>query len=156
MRLDQVAAVSREVELAGSTFRVSPLTLHQLAQLQAWLVHAVIHPLKAIRPYLEGLAADDRSQLLSLAYADARRWPPQVGTEEANSLLFSPAGQAEFLYVVLSRHHPDMTREAARDLAGRMSVEEFGVLSRAANGKMDVDGDDEVAENDVGKSSGAK
>lgn len=107
-----------EVEVGGRTWRFGELPLAALARLQSWIRANTPHPVEAIAGRLAGLAGVDRERLLDRAAAEARDWPPPIGSNAASAaLLGNEPGVVEVLYEGLIVHQPDATRADARSLA---------------------------------------
>jgi hypothetical protein len=106
-----------EISIGGRIYYFSELPLACRARLQSWIQSKTPHPMEAVKAHVEGLDTDDRQYLLNEARKEAQDWPPDIGSPRGKILLLgTDAGQAETLYVGLTVHQPDMTREAAHKL----------------------------------------
>lgn len=112
------------VTIGGREYSFSRLTIGLKAKLQAYLRRTVPHPIDAIKPYLDGLEAEDRAALLEGARQDAKRWPPDIGTPAGMiALTQADDGTIELLALALSMHHPEMTRSDAERLKNDLERE---------------------------------
>lgn len=123
--LDELTAAPRRMKLAGIEFTIAPLELREWGELQAWFKDNVTSPLQAVAPGLDLLPEPERKAAMSAALVKQLRWPPRVATEEwLDSISNTTGGDAMFLWVVLRKHHPEITLEQANRLSSRASAEE--------------------------------
>lgn len=123
--LDELTAAPRRMKLAGIEFTVAPLELREWGELQAWFKDNVPSPLASVAKGVELLPDAERKEILSGAMERQLRWPPRVATEEwFNAISAATGGDAMFLWVVLRKHHPEITIEQANRLSERASAEE--------------------------------
>jgi hypothetical protein len=140
MALDLLCGSPTEIDLGGKSFRVGPLKLRELGELQAFVRKVVPKPTEAVKPLLEGLTADERKALLAEARAEERHWPPAIGTRAGNApVLTTPEGQRLFLRVLIGKHQPGFSNEDAEELMGILAEEDFGVLVGLAFGDEGTD-----------------
>jgi hypothetical protein len=121
----------RRVRLAGQDYEVSELTFADVARIQAWLNRASPCPMDDARDRIDGLDGPERRKILLETYQALKSWPPRYGDPEASELLQTEGGAAEFLFVALSRHQPDFTRDDAMVMAPLLTASEWEELSRA-------------------------
>lgn len=118
-----------EIELGGRTFKLSPLTVADLGELQAWVLAQLPDPIAVARQLAEGQPAEIAKEILLSAYEDTRNGARRLGSAEANAALKSLAGFRELLYLHGRKHHPEMTREAWEALLTAALRDEITVLS---------------------------
>lgn len=122
------------VTLAGEPYKVSELTLGDLATLQSWLRQAAGDPLRDLPPApLDPEPATRRNRLLD-AWRRAKAWPPLVGSDDDVIWLDSPEGRAVFLVLCLGKHDPTMDAEKASGLAAALTAAEWAAVRRVAWG----------------------
>lgn len=121
------------VAIGGREYRFSEVPIGRLADLQDFLRRTLPHPIDAIKPHLDGLAAADRQSLLEAARREGRSWPPQAGTAAGTAaLLATEAGQVEALFAGLSVHHAGLSREDAARLYHQLGRDAARAQARAA------------------------
>jgi hypothetical protein len=102
------------VTIEGRQYGFSELTGEKRADLQAYLRRTTPHPIEAVKPHLDGLSPADRQSLLEGARRAAMDWPPNLDDASGMVALTSrTAGQIEALFVGLTMHHPELTRDDA-------------------------------------------
>jgi hypothetical protein len=131
--LARLTAAERTITLGGRPFRVSPLNFKDFGVLQGWIKDRSPHPVSAIRGHLEGLTESQQAVLLKAAAAMALKWPPRVGSEEANALLGTPEGLTFQLWVVLNKHQA-IAIEEVEELMGSITEEEYVRQSEIVEG----------------------
>lgn len=123
--LDELTAAPRRLTLAGIEFTVAPLELREWGELQAWFKDNVDSPLKAIASALALLPEAERREALAGAMDRQLRWPPRVATEEwLNAISATTGGDAQFLWTVLRKHHPEITLDQANRLSEKATAAE--------------------------------
>jgi len=162
---DQQVGAPRDFALAGRVFPVSGLTPYQLGQLEAFLKDAIPSPLSEFRALVAegGFAPEERAELFKAAkdrmepqYTQdgfqTGGWPPTFNSAEGQRVLFNGAGLAHFLWVVLSKHTPALTRDDAATLAPHLTVSDLARLSElisVANPGADETTDSEAPRDDL-------
>lgn len=142
-----------ELTIDGTPYTFSELRMGGHGQLQAFLnrlpapaiprqdVSGVADALLPGPDVLDTLDPPDRLALVQKAMQDAGRmvasqlresraeaggWPPQVFSREGlHALTTAEGGPAELLYVMLRQHHPETTRQKAREMADGMRIADF-------------------------------
>lgn len=122
----------RTVTLDGRQYPVGKLRPADLGRIQAWFKEVVPNPLAEAKRFGEGLNDEVAKHLFTLAWEDAKNWPPQFGSDQATNLLCGPDGQAFFLHLVIGRHLPSFTLEDAQALTQRIDLDEFLAVQRLA------------------------
>ncbi len=103
--------------ILGKDYRFGEFRIEDLAELQAWIRKNVPHPLASIKDSLVGLPAEDRHYVLDRARAEAKSWPPQIGTPAGSlAMIGTIEGQIETLYRGLLIHQPETTPASAKKL----------------------------------------
>jgi hypothetical protein len=125
----------REFALGGRTFLVTSLTEAEKGQLQAWLKARHPGPLGALDDAtLARFGPANRRALIDAAVAQARSWPPRVGSQAWwDAMDTVEGGGAKFLHLVLSRANPFSEAEAA-ELNRTLELDEFLPLMAHAMG----------------------
>jgi hypothetical protein len=145
MHLDQLDdRPELTVRIGGEDYHFSEVPIAALAGLQSWIRAHVPHPLDAIKGHLDGLAAEDRRELLESARREARQWPPQAGTAAGTAaLLATEAGQVEALRAGLAVHRPGTTADDARRIYRTLTraAARSAAAARRAGRPADEDGD---------------
>jgi hypothetical protein len=144
MDLATLTNAPREVTLAGKVYKVSALTLAEWGELQAWLKDNVPDPVeRALAQLAKAKAAgvdvqpEDRLALLKEARIEAKAWPPRVATTAWIEAIESVGnGVAMYVFVVLRKHQPGITLEAAKAIANDpdLTVPEMTTFARRALG----------------------
>ena len=120
------------IRSGGKEYNCGAIWQKERAELDAWLMKRVPHPLDAIKNHLEGLPASVVTDLTRAARQDAKHWPPQVGTAEGTeALLSTPGGQIEMLRVALQKFHSGATEVDAERLFHAMNQESFYLKRQA-------------------------
>lgn len=109
------------VKIGEIEYEFSEMPISHMKQLQDWIRKNSVHPVEAIKPHLRGLDPEVQVGLLDKARVEAKDWPLQIGTSRGVSTLLSgEAGQIEALFVALSVHQPQTTREQTLDIYKRL------------------------------------
>lgn len=130
-----LSAAPVEITIDGAAYKVGPLKIRELGLLQAWVKTQVPHPIEAIKPHLTGLPEVVQIAMAESARQEAKSWPPQVGSIEANRLFSGADGEKELLFVILSKYQPHLTRADTDAMADRLSLAEFKAIADVAFGK---------------------
>ena len=116
MDLSVLVNAPREITLAGKSYLVSALTLKEWGALQAYLKDRAVNPVVAALGQLSAakaagirIADEDRTALFIQAKAEAKPWPPMVGSNLWFDSLISTEGASALLYWV------DPPQASARD-----------------------------------------
>lgn len=117
----------RTVTIDGRDFRVAKIGPREFGELQQWLADNTPNPKDEARRYMEGLPEAVQIHMWDKALDASRDWPPQLsGNPSAlQQLLTSDSGQTAFLYAILRKTTPGITRDEAARLAGTLG---FGDL----------------------------
>lgn len=111
------------VTLDGQEYRVGHLTYDDWGELIAWIKAHVPSPLAVLKSAdLSGLEESHRKELLTIAFAEARNWPPRTGSAAWFRALDTPDGHAELLRVILGKFQPAITTERCKALAPRVDT----------------------------------
>lgn len=132
------------VTISEKEYHFSEFTIDALAELQSWVRKHTPHPIDEIKEHLDGLPAEDRRYLLDKARADAKDWPPKVGTPAgALALLGSPEGQIETIYRGLLTHQPHTTIDDARAIYRTLvKAKAEGTITKVVGVLFGLDPDD--------------
>lgn len=134
--LASLAATPRTIILGDSEYKISPFRLRDLSELAAYLKDVVPHPVAAMRPALEGMSSEDKALAFQGAFVEARSWPPGVDSDQGQQVLvYTQAGRAKLVYVILSRHQPELTPDDALKIADSLTVDQFERITSLASGK---------------------
>ena len=109
--LSAIAGAPIEVKLGGDTYRLSPLTHGDLAELEEWAQGRIIG---VARRAADGLSAEDRRALLG----DAAKYAASIdmSSPEAAKLLATAEGSCRMVWLSLRHNHHDLTLEQVKDL----------------------------------------
>jgi hypothetical protein len=159
---DQQSGAPRTFALAGREFPVSGLTPYQLGLFEAHLKDVVPSPLAEFRALVRGddtFTPDERRQLFDAARAAAEPqydgggfqisgWPPAFNSRVGQQVLFHGTGIGYFLFVVLSKHTPGLTRAEAEALAPHFTIDDLRRLTELIQVRP-PDGDDATESDDT-------
>lgn len=121
------------VTIGGRPFLASELRLGDLSLLSAYVKSLVPSPYDVAEPFLASNPGGIHwKRLLAETYEAQRDWPPDLSSEEADSVLSTADGYAYFAWVVLRREHPGMTSEGAKILIAAATLAEYRRLVRVA------------------------
>ncbi len=123
----------RILNLAGCDFRVGKISPRDLGDLQAWLKREAPDPREKVAELMRGQADAVALEMWRQASAAAEAWPPPLDSPQGRSLLLSPEGMSQLLWIALRRHTPGFSLDAARELADRITPEEFLDVQRAVS-----------------------
>lgn len=106
MALDFLTGATQPFEVAGQTFQVGPIRLAEIGQLMKYIRLHAVKPTEIVRQNRDLIDPEDWKRAVTEAVAEeTNNWPPSVGSEEGNRILFAQyEGQREFVRVVLSKH----------------------------------------------------
>ena len=154
MNLDQLTNAPREIWLGGNdgrTYLVSALELGEWGALQCWLKEVAPDPVAHALDQLARAASQDmaineagKRELMRQARADARIWPPKVGTRAWFDLLEeTDGGTIRFLWVALRKHQKSFGLDDAAKLEKTMTTEQStevicGALGMESPAKKDA------------------
>jgi hypothetical protein len=136
----QATQATEPVALAGDTYPVRQLSLKEWAALHGWLKSTTPNPLRlaaAAVAELAGMGAplDDagRDALYSHAQAEARAWPPPIGSAAwLRAVNGTPDGAARFVQMALAGGGTELDLVVAQQLVDRASGAELNELLRVA------------------------
>ena len=123
------------VDAGGWHWLITPLTLREMARLEAWVEAHAPHPMRAAAEQLAALPAELREVAVKESVkATYRDWPPAYGGEVATKLLYSTMrGRAEVLQLVLDRPANSGNLDA-ETLLDAITEDEFAALAAALHG----------------------
>lgn len=120
--------VPREFTLAGKAYSVTPLTEKEKGQLQAWLKARHPGPLGALDDAtLSRFSPANQKKMIDAAVAQAKAWPPRVGSLPWWEAMDHVGGGARFLHAVLSRAN-EIGMDEAEELNQSLSQDEVNPL----------------------------
>lgn len=114
----------------GRTYAVRPLAPAAVQELEQLIRRTAPDPLDRVKRVVEGMPPDLAKHVWDQQTRDLPPWPPEMGSQEATMTLLSPEGQAITIYHATRKHHPEMTREKAAELAESIDPEDFLELLR--------------------------
>jgi hypothetical protein len=106
---------TREVKLADWTFKVSEMTVTDLAAIQSWLEATWECPLDSLRDDLRHLQGPERTKALRDIWDACEAGAPIWGEPRASQMLSTGAGLVELFRVILSRNHPELIVDENRN-----------------------------------------
>lgn len=157
--VDQMTGATRTWDFAGVKWPVSGLTMKQIGLLDAYLKDTVPSPLDEFR-YLvrgDGFLPEERAMLFK-EFKDRMEprfatdgtqtggWPPTFMSALGQQFLLQGAGIGYFLYIILSKHTPDISRDEVESLAVHVDAESLGTLMDRIQAPKHVDPDESVCE----------
>ena len=138
--LDLLTAAPKEVAFGDRRFKVGALKMKELGLLQRWIRDHSERPTVVAERMLSLLDPADHRQLRKDAVMLEREWPPEIGTPEGNSVLFSdPDGQKFFLSVMLRKYQPDLPDSVIDEVTEGLSMAGLSILVAMAFGTDDLD-----------------
>jgi hypothetical protein len=148
--------------LGGLPYKIAKLTMADWASLTAYIKDHTQDPIARVLEQLARATAagivsspDDRQFLLREARKDARNWPPRLTSPDWwDALSEAKGGDAEFLWLVFSKHQPTITREQIVTLADLLSQEDsYRLMSLALGRDLPGAGDPKAAGAGAGSTS---
>lgn len=139
MDLAQATNAREPVTLAGRTYMARQLKLREWAELTAWLRKSVPSPVSVALQAVDDLRRltghePPRSTVETLydkAFAEARAWPPPIGTRAwIFALDRALDGPAEFVRTALAAAGQALSLDEARAVADAATPEEYAELVR--------------------------
>lgn len=140
LTLIQAANAAEPVSLAGREYPVRQLRVAEWATLQSWLKASAPCPVKLAVAAVAEAAAGGKpfprqvvEALYSHAQAEARAWPPPVGSRAwLHAVDGTAEGSARFVQIVLHAGGTDLPLEECVKLAERAAPAEMSELLRVA------------------------
>lgn len=96
------------ITAGGASYRLAPLTVATLGELETWVMSKLPDPIKVARELAEGLPAEVATAILLEAYADVKAGARKLGSPEATKLLNSFEGFAQLLFFHGRTYNPTM------------------------------------------------
>lgn len=125
-RLHIITAAPRAVTLDGRDYRVSPFGPREYGELRRYLADTTPDPRTVARQHMEGLPEAVQIAIWDRALAESKNWPPKLEDPNAIQRVFLETdGQALLVYLALRKTTPGLSREAAAELAERLSDDEL-------------------------------
>ena len=138
--LDLLCAIPKEVKFGPHTFKIGPLKLRELGQLQRWIREHAPRPTVVLKDYLALFETEEARRAATLAAVrEEKEWPPLIGTAEGNRVILEDLeGQKQFVAILLRKHQAvdDATIETI--LSG-LNAEGLTFLFQVAFGEDDFD-----------------
>ena len=128
--LSQAAGRGVEIELRGKKWKLSPLTMGDLADFQGYLRS---ERLKAVAGGLLALPIEERTALLRQVVREP------VDSADMDAEMASPAGSRYILWRSLRRLHPEMTLELVGDLITTADIEALTSMVAALSSGDDAE-----------------
>jgi|GEM_PF-3230259 len=138
--LDLLTAAPKEIAFGDYRFKVGALKMKELGLLQRWIRDHAERPTVVAERMLRFADPADHRQIRKDAVMAEREWPPEIGTPEGNSVLFSdPDGQKHFLGVMLRKYQPDLADPVVDEVTQGLSMAGLSILVAIAFGTDDLD-----------------
>ena len=109
--LPDMAGAAAEIELAGSTYRMRPLSLDDFAEFEQWVDDV---PIRQAARNLEGLSPELQLKVLQQAQETASRVrdvDPVKRQHRISSQMMSMTGICFLIWLSLRREQPELTRK---------------------------------------------
>lgn len=141
--IDQLTATPQTIELGGRPYRLSPLTLADMGELQAWIHAQLPDPVALARRLAEGMAPEVQERILNRAFDHemAARKTHMLGTEEADLMLATLPGFVRVLALMCRAHHPEATPDVLAPLVGGLDKDQINRIVLHAFGITPAPGD---------------
>ena len=122
----EAAGSSVEITLKGKTYRLSPLTIGDLADFETWIKSRVI---SNARETVKGLDPDERLRMLSMIINQA------ISQEDIQKAMSTASGGRYLLWLSLRKAQPDITLEKLDEVFDVSSIQEvLSVLDSISQG----------------------
>jgi hypothetical protein len=135
-----------EIEIDGTTHRLSAPSLAPLVDVQRWLDQQP-SPLSRLRPLLDDMPPETPEEMKRAIVAEvvekSSRWPPRFGSAEANALLVSIEGAVVLGAALLRTGKPGMPLDEALELAGALGIDDLNRIVDLAFGRAAAKPDDD-------------
>lgn len=130
-----------EAELAGTVYRLSPITMGGRARIQALIKNAWTSPLELFAEIKKDLSPEAAAAVFETALHKAMFDAPRVESELGVQLIFeSDKLIRQVVEEMLRKYHRDLTPDQVTDLAESISIEAFAkILPFAWGGKRALD-----------------
>lgn len=119
---DLLVKSDREVRVRDWTFKISPITIAQMARLEKWVGDAFPSPVASVAGHLDQFKSDLHREVFLSYLADTfSDWPPAYGSPECSKrLFFTCKGKARFIQEALKAYHPDIA--ASEDACAKIQL----------------------------------
>ena len=131
--LPSLIGMAREFEVAGQTYKVSPLRITDWAEVNERIVAGRADPVAVARRLCEGLPQEQQKEILLRAYGDATRHQ-HVTPSELDEYMGTAMGMVHCFWLGLRRNHPDITEDDAAGLFEEFTQERLSMLSETLAG----------------------
>jgi hypothetical protein len=129
----KATAAGTPVAIGGVSYRVAKFGPRSYGDLNAWLKAQKPDPRTLAKELCAGLSDAVAIEIWRDLKDEAQDWPITVDTYQGNMLLTTTSeGAAQVVWVTLRQYQPDVTLQRAAEIARDMTVEEVGLLIRAA------------------------
>src|SRR4051794_27592650 len=120
MDLATLTNTPRTLTVDGRDYRIHPLTLNDLGELQEWVNTQLPDPVEAIAdsPGFKRLPPEAQKYAIRCAVELASKGKRRLGSPEATELINSTDGVCQLLFLTIKRGDPAFTQDDARKLSG--------------------------------------
>jgi hypothetical protein len=113
------------VELQGKKYRISPLTLDCIGEIEQYILANRESPLRVAKKHLEGLSPDAQKHLLSLAWDAEQQVPNYVTHAQFEWFLDSRLGTAYSFWLMLRVDQPNITFDEVEKIVHSLTEDEL-------------------------------
>jgi hypothetical protein len=121
-----------EVTIAGNNYRLSPLRIRHLGEMERHLLSQRPDPLDQILPRLPELSESAQRVLLERAYDELLRGP-RIPWPELHHWMQTPEGKIYQFWLAARDHQPELTLELAEELICQAGAAALQAIERAAS-----------------------
>ncbi len=134
--LATLTAKPRTLNVAGRAYKIHPLKISDLGELQNWVNEQLPDPIDACvsSPGYAKLPPEEKKYLLRVGAELAARGKRKLGSPEATELINSVDGVREMLFLSIKDGDPSFTRDDAAKVASRLTPNDINMAFSVAFG----------------------
>ncbi len=127
--LNQLTASADEIEIDGRSYRLGPLVLRDYGEIENRVLARRPDPLAVAAGSLAGLEPAQQEFLLGRAY-DRAATAATASEDEIEQWKRTPDGLCTLFWLMVRKHHPEITREQTGELVEQLAHESREQLRR--------------------------
>ncbi len=133
--ISTLSAQPQTLSVDGKEYKVYPLTLADLGELQVWIDSQFPDPFEVVSKAMKSghFNVAQQQYLMNQAMEKATRPKHLLGTMEADELLLSAEGYKQVLIVSIRKGDPSFTASDAEELFKKMTQADVAKLERVTN-----------------------
>lgn len=127
------------VQALGQTWRLQRWSRAVWGEFLAWARTQLPDPLEVARRAME-LWGKEHHQAIGQDALDRANSAISIGSKAVNELLESPEGACYLLFLLVKKHHPDVTQDQAMDILMEVGLEAMKKKFDGASGQAPTQG----------------